>query len=337
MRVDHQTRIFEIIKSLTEGQDSLGNIVGELLSISPDAVYRRYRGETQLTIFELEKLSKHFGISLDALFEIKKNTVVFDFQPLQMYENNMTEYLSKMHDRLKLIKAQKNPELIITINNSPMLQLLNFPHLVRFKLWFWGKTHLQMEEFQGKQFEYQKLPEETFAIGQEVLRIYNSIPSKEIYDGSFLRGFAREIYYYFNAHQFKDPGYAVYLLELLLRFVDHLENQAAIGKKFTFGIQPPASGNDFTMFHNETLNGNGTTVYKTDDHRGLYITHNLLNYIHTNDKVYFEDTMNVLNKQMANSSIISSNNEKARNDYFFHVKKMIIKLKSKMEIELVED
>ena len=263
--------------------------------------------------------------------------MVFDFQPLEVYEFNMTEYLSRMHDRLKLIKAQKNPELIITVNNSPMLQLLNFPHLVRFKLWFWGKTHLQLEEFKGKQFEYEKLPEETFAIGQEVLRIYNSIPSKEIYDGTFLKGFAREVYYYFNAHQFKDPGYAVYLLELLLRFVDHLENQAGIGKKFTFGVQPPASGNDFTMFHNETLNGNGTTVYKTEDHRGLYITHNLLNYIHTNDKVYFDDTMNVLNKQMANSSIISLNNEKARTDYFFQVKKMINKLKSKMEIDLDED
>ncbi|MEJ6617444.1 MAG: hypothetical protein QNL61_11105 [Crocinitomicaceae bacterium] len=335
--MDHQTRIFEIIKHQIEGSGSLGNVVGDVLSLSPDAVYRRYRGETHLTILELEKLSKHFGISLDALFEINKNTVIFEFQPLEIYEFNMTSYLSKMHDRLKLIKAQKNPELIITVNNSPMLQLLNFPHLVRFKLWFWGKTHLEMEEFKGKAFEYEKLNEETFAIGREVLRIYNSIPSKEIYDGSFLRGFSREVYYYFTAHHFKDPGYAVYLLELLIRFVDHLEAQAAIGKKFTFGVQPPASGNDFTMYHNETLNGNGTTLYKTDDYGGLYITHNLMNYIHTSDKVYFEDSLNVLNKQMANSGVISTSNEKARNDYFFHVRKMILKLKNKMELDLIED
>ena len=56
----------------------------------------------------------------------------------------------------------------------------------------------------------------------EVLRMYNTIPSQEIYDATFLRGFAREIQYYFNARLFKDPEYAVYLIELTERFIDHL-------------------------------------------------------------------------------------------------------------------
>ncbi len=337
MRIDHQTALFEIIKRKLDGKDSLGHVLSEVLSISQDAVYRRYRGETQLTIFELEKLSKHFGISLDSLFELNKNTILFNFQPLEVYEFSMARYLEKILDGLKLIKSQKNPELIITVNNIPMLQLLNFPHLVRFKLYFWAKTHLEMKEFKGQPFAYEKLPEETFAIGQEVLRLYNSIPSKELYDASFLRGFTREVYYYFHAQHFADPGYAIYLLELLERFVNHLESQAAIGKKFTFGTEPPASGNDFAMFHNETLNGNGATLYKTDEHTGLYITHNLLNFLHTTDEVYVQDSLNVMNKQMANSSVISAVNEKERNSYFFKVKNMIANTRKKMEMELAEE
>ena len=78
MRVDHQTNIFELIKIKIKGQDNLANAVGDVLSISPDAVYRRYRGETALTIFELEKLCKHFEISLDSLFEMNKNKVVIE-------------------------------------------------------------------------------------------------------------------------------------------------------------------------------------------------------------------------------------------------------------------
>ena len=96
MRIDHQTTIFEIIKRKTEGKDSLGNIVGEILSISQDAVYRRFRGETLLTIFELEKLCKHFEISLDSLFEINKNAVLFDFRQLNEYEFSMARYLEKI-------------------------------------------------------------------------------------------------------------------------------------------------------------------------------------------------------------------------------------------------
>jgi hypothetical protein len=337
MRIDHQTTIFEIIKRKTEGKDSLGNIVGEILSISQDAVYRRFRGETLLTIFELEKLCKHFEISLDSLFEINKNAVLFDFRQLNEYEFSMARYLEKIVKDLQLIKAQKNPELVITVSNIPLLQLMNFPHLVRFKLFFWAKTHLQMKEYEGKAFAYEKLPEDSFAFGHEALRLYNSIPSKEIYDSSFLRGFVDEVYYYYKAQHFEDPAYAVYMLELLGRFVDHLEAQAIIGKKFISTTEPPASGNDFEMYKNDTLNGNGATMYRTADHCGLYITHNLLNFLHTTDKVYIEDSIKVLNKQMANASVISVVNEKERNSYFSKVRNMINNMKKKIELDLEEE
>ena len=64
---DHQATIFALIKQNMNPKDSLGQVVGEVLSLSSDAVYRRYRGETHLTIFELEKLSKAFSFSLDSI------------------------------------------------------------------------------------------------------------------------------------------------------------------------------------------------------------------------------------------------------------------------------
>jgi hypothetical protein len=312
-------------------------VVSEVLHISQDAAYRRFRGETHLTIYELEKLCKEFEISIDSMFDLNKNAVLFDFQPLEVYEFSMAKYLSKIMEGISLIQTQKNPELLLTINNIPLLQLLNFPHLVRFKLWFWAKTHLEMDEYKDELFDYQKLPEETFAIGMDVLRIYNTIPSKELYDMTFLRGFAGEVYYYYKAQHFKDPGYAIYMLELLGRFVDHLEHQATLGKKFTFGTEPPANGNEFEMYLNDTMNGNGTTLYRTKDHTGLYITHNLLNFLHTTDKTYTEDSLNVVNKQMANSSLISKVNEKDRKKFFNGVRKMINNYKMKMELELEEE
>ena len=44
MRTDHQAEIFENIKRKIGAQDSLGNVVGNILNISQDAVYRRFRG-----------------------------------------------------------------------------------------------------------------------------------------------------------------------------------------------------------------------------------------------------------------------------------------------------
>ena len=337
MQNDYQKTIFETIKRQTQGQDSLGNIIGDVLSLSQDAVYRRYRGETHLTIYELEKLCKHFNISLDSLFEINKNKVIFEFQPINEFDFSMDLYLQSMCQALMGIKDQKNPRLIILVNNTPIMQLLNYPHLVRFKLFFWAKTHLQVKEFKDQKFKYEKISPESFNTGLDALKMYNSIPSKEIFDPELLRGFVREVYYYFESEQFEDPEYAVYILDLLERFVDHLKAQAEVGKKFVSTTEPPASGNDFEMYHNETLNGNTTIHYKTDDYEGLYVGHNLMNSVYTTDQAYIEDTVSILNKQMANSSVISNVNEKERNNYFSQVRRMIQSFKKKIELELSMD
>lgn len=334
MNTDHQAAIFEVIKRQIQGQDSLGNVVGDILCISQDAVYRRYRGETLLTIYELEKLCKHFNISLDSLFNINKNKVLFDYQPIANYDFSMGLYLQNMLEALQVMKGQKNPELLIAVNNSPVIQLMNYPHLIRFKLFFWAKTHLQIEEYKDAKFKYEKIDPEVFNIGHNALKIYCQIPSKEIYDPELLRGFVREVYYYFESQQFEDPNYAIYILDLLERFVDHLKAQAEIGKKFVSTTEPPASGNEFEMYHNETLNGNTTIYYKTDAFEGLYFGHNLMNSVHTIDKAYIEDSLAILNKQFANSSIISVVNEKERNNYFGQLKNMIQAFRKKIEIEL---
>ena len=140
MLQDHQGVIFDLIKREIQGKDSLGNVVGDILNISQDAVYRRFRGETHLTIYELEKLSKHFNISLDTLFNVNKNKVLFEYQPISSYDFSMGLYLRNMLRALDALKDQKSPELVISVNNSPIMQLLNFPHLIRFKLFFWAKT-----------------------------------------------------------------------------------------------------------------------------------------------------------------------------------------------------
>ena len=337
MQQDHQKTIFEIIKQRTAGQGSLGDIVGEILSISNDAVYRRFRGDTHLTIYELEKLCKHFGISMDSLFAMEANKVLFDFQPLKYFDFSMDPYLRGIQQAFKMVKSQQNPRLMITVNNTHLLQLLNFPHLVRFKLFFWAKTHIQIKEFQDIKFAYEKFNEESFIIGRDILQMYNSIPTKEIYDPELIRGFAREIQYYFRAHLFEDPSFAIYLLDQLLLFTDHLKAQAEIGKKFIFDTTPPADGNEFEVYHNETLNGFGTIYYKTDQAEGLYMAHNILNTLHTTDEYYVQDSLQVMERQFANASLISQTNEKLRNAYFHQMTRSVQMIKQKLELELEEE
>jgi hypothetical protein len=75
---DLQKDLFVLIKESLPSHISLVDSIGDLLDISYDSVYRRIRGEKQLTLNELKKICSHYQLSLDQLFELKNETVLFD-------------------------------------------------------------------------------------------------------------------------------------------------------------------------------------------------------------------------------------------------------------------
>jgi hypothetical protein len=334
MTQDLQTTLFDIVKGKIAGKDSLGMALSDVLSISQDAVYRRLRGETALTINEIKKICQTYDISFDALIEIKKGNVVFGYPPFDSYDFSLESYLEGILEAFQKLKKLGHAEIILSVNNTQFFQLLNFPQLVRFKLYFWAKTHLHVEEYREQLFKHEKTSERAFELGKEILQIYNAIPSKEIYDPELMRGFLRQILYYFKSHLFEDPEYAIFLCERILLFSQHLKEQATVGKKFMFGTAAPASGNEFEMYLNETINTDGTFYYKSNDLEGIYITHNIMNYLQTEDKRYLNDTKHILDKQLANSSIVSIVNEKERNNFFYDFDRTINAFKRKIEADL---
>ncbi len=334
MKEDIQTTLFQLIKNKIAGQDSLGNALSDVLSISPDAVYRRYRGETHLTVQEVKRLCNHYGISFDALIELEKGKVVFSYPPFETYDYKLESYLEGILLAFQKLKTLGEPEIILTIKNTHFFQLLNFPQLVRFTLYFWAKTHLRVEEYKDQLFKHERTSDAAFSLGKEILSLYNSIPSKEIFDLELMRGYLRQIHYYYKSHLFDEPEYAVFLCERVEMMSAHLKAQATVGKKFMYGTSAPASGNDFEMYLNETINTDSTFYYKGKGLEGLYISHNIMNHLQTEDPNYVADTKLILEKQLANSSIISAVNEKERNNYFYEFDRTIKMFKQKITSDL---
>ena len=62
-----QNLLFQRIKEKAPSNISLVDELANLLGMSNDIAYRRIRGEKQLSISEVQKLSTHYNISLDQL------------------------------------------------------------------------------------------------------------------------------------------------------------------------------------------------------------------------------------------------------------------------------
>jgi hypothetical protein len=157
-----QSLIFQQVKLKLANQDSIGNALSDILHISPDAVYRRYRNETPLTAQEIQKLCLHFDISFDTLANVGKGKALFDYPPLDTFDFKLESYLEGIRDRFLGLKSLSNPSILLAISNVQFFQLLNFPQLVRFRLFFWAKTHLLMPDYQNQKFVHEKTSERAF-------------------------------------------------------------------------------------------------------------------------------------------------------------------------------
>ena len=88
------------------------------------------------------------------------------------------------------------------------------------------------------------------------------------------------------------------------------------------------------MYLNETINSDATFYYTSKEETGIYLTNNVMNYLHTTDIDYVGDTKQIIDKQLANSSMISVVNEKERNNYFYEFEKMIHSFRKKIDADL---
>ena len=331
---DIQQRLLETIKQRLAKGEKLAQELMDILHLSQDAVYRRIRGEVPLTIFETKTICEHYGISFDEFGTYKKGQVTFTYNPLNKIDLNFETYLTGLRDGLRQVKNLENPELYMSINDTPIFQLFNLPHLTRFKFFFWAKTYLKIPAYVDQKFKREKIDKRVLQIGIEAHNIYNSITTHEIYGPETLRGTLRQIQYYFDAHLFEDPAYALELIDNLLQLNAHMQKQADIGHKYAFSNEPVNSGNEFNMYTNDTYIADNTYLIKWKDGKAVYFSHNIMNYLLTTDPFYIEESEFVLENLLNNSSPVSVVNAKERNRFFAALERTILNFRKHVETTL---
>ena len=66
-----QINLFQHIKAVLPSNLSLADEIADLLDVSVDSAYRRIRGDKELSLSELIKLSSRYNVSIDNLHSIR--------------------------------------------------------------------------------------------------------------------------------------------------------------------------------------------------------------------------------------------------------------------------
>ena len=314
--VSIQDHLFQRIREKLPVNISLPDKVAELLFISNDSAYRRIRGETPLVLGEAKILCEHFGLSLDQALEVKDKTVCFNTISVNALEYSFDKYLDGLIKSVKKLLPHPDSEITYLSKDVALFHNFYYRPLFAFRYFFWMKSMIQDPSFQNKKFSIDILPPETEERGRQLLKLYEQVPSIEIWNTECVNSLISQVEYYREAGFIQSQDDLGMVYDALEKTIHHIKFQAEEGAKFLPGELPASKKTNFQLFQNRIFLGDNTILVKAAKKKTVYLNYELLNYMVTQDEEFCHQIDNNIHDLMKRSTLLSINNEKQRNIFF---------------------
>jgi hypothetical protein len=287
--------------------------LADVLGVSIDSAYRRIRGETELTIEEVYRITKKYAISVDDVFSNRSDTVTFAYTKLTDNAKNFEDYLNRLLNHLKLINKFENKRIYYVADEVPLFYSFNSSKLSDFKLFYWQRSVLNVPDYQQKKFEYGLIPERLTAIASECLKVYMDIPGVEIWTSETILTNIKQILFYYDSGIINKQQ-ALELLEENRKMMDMVQKNAETGRK-----QVSDKTETFSLYNSDVILGTNCIYVTMGDSKYSYISFNTLNSLTTNNPEFCEETEHWMRNLERKSTLISGVGEKQRYQFFSKV------------------
>ncbi|MCH2217247.1 MAG: hypothetical protein MK076_04070, partial [Flavobacteriales bacterium] len=135
-----QQELFEKIQTQYSGsKNQLVLELADVMAISKDGVYRRWRGDTLLTLEDLQKLSKRYPISVDTLLNSSPTHFMTEYN--SNLDFDLEKFLTDLKQRFQFLLSLDVPtQIYFNAKELPIFYLFHSPELLAFKSFFWQNT-----------------------------------------------------------------------------------------------------------------------------------------------------------------------------------------------------
>lgn len=312
-----QSALFRIIKEKLPVHVSFVHELGELLGISYDSAYRRIRGDKELSFEELRILSDNYKISLDTLFSINSQNILFNSMAIGEQGFSFDRWLQSILAELKEIHSCTQKEIIYSAKDIPIFHYFEFQDLFAFKSYFWHKVLFSAPGYEQKMFQF-GVGEETLSMAKIMLATYNRIPTIELWNEETFNSLLRQIEFCHACGYFQSTEDVLRILECVETMMAHLEKQAAAGFRFMYGESPEGIDGSYRLYYNEVLLGDNTIFISRESRKKVFLTYNVINLLVTENLPFCLQVETSLRNLTKRSTLISSTSEKER-QRFFHL------------------
>ena len=321
---DVQQRFFQHLKGKLPGHISFVDEIAEFLGISNDSAYRRIRGEKPIGFDELQKLCRHYKVSLDSFLHLESNSFIFDSKLKTNNETSLEEWIENILVLLQYFNSFRDRHMYFLLKDIPPFVHFLVPELVKFKIFFWMKSILDYKSLKGVKFDLQDPRYDQFeSTAKKITDLYIKIPMTEIWNAENIDSTLRQINFYREAGSFKNAADIDLLYARVEELVNHLEKQAEVGLKFPIGQEPGMSSALYRMYVNELILGDNTTFAELDGSRITFLNYGVLFIVYTKDERFNEAMYDNLHNLIKKSTMISQSGEKERTRFFNKIREKI--------------
>ncbi len=299
--------------------------LAELLGLNSDAAYRRIRGTTSLTFTEIEKICLHYSLSFDSSIGYSGRSYPFQFNSMFKDDFQILEYLKEINNSLLSLSQDPNAKLTLTAMDLPYFRQFGFPCLRRFKMFYWQRSVLNLENFKHLKFNASIFKEEYEYVSDEIFKNYHKINSTEIWAPETIDSTLKQVQYYLESGLFESKESALGICEDLHQLLSKLEKEALLARKILTKDGETYSSN-LTMYQSDILLSNNSVQGFTSDRVYTYVSFNSFNSLMSYSAPFSDECSAWIEQIRVKSITLSEVSEKLRYQFFQGLRNKIKKL-----------
>ena len=321
--VELQIAFLKEVKNLLLPHFSLVDVLAEQLNISNDSAYRRIRGEKHLTFDEIQILAAHFKISLDSFLHLKSDAFTFWGKNIDRHTFDFESYLQGIVRQLEYFVTANKKQMFFLNADIPIFHHFMFPELAAFKCYFWSRYDLNYPQFNKGHFLIDDFIDIFNNTGKKIANLYLQIPSTEVWNVDCINTTIRQIDYYRESRIFKSKQDVETVYKCLEKLLDHIELQVEYGYKFPFNEPKQHNTVKYSVYINDFFLGDNTIMVEMDGIKMVFLNHNVINYMMTNNQEFIDYTYETMNILLKKSTLISEISEQGRQLFFNNLRERI--------------
>lgn len=308
-----QEKFLQLIRKKIGPSISLIEQLSQVLDISYDAAHRRASNKSKLSLEETAILARHYGISLDNLFQKEKYVLVNKTKEINSFED-LSNYLAQSFDHLSTYKNDKTTEIYYSAKDIPLFYTLGSDVLSQFKRFVWMQIlnpNLLMP-FKDFQFKAQLLES-----SQNLLQFYDVTTKHEIWNDTTINSTLQQILYFYDSN--------LLTTEEALAICDQVEKLI-----FTLESQCNMQNDGLKIYQHDLLILNNNVLVCNQKKKTLFVPYTMLGYFITNDEETCNHSHNFFQHQLKNSKLLNTAGTRDKKLFFNKMYKKIKYYKDKL-------